>query len=108
MRQCEEKSKNRQFCRVLVGSGGCRADRLSGSASSSHLQVAVGVRERRLRVVHGQHQARAPHHQLVVAGGQLSVQLVGGASEARAAAGVAAATVGADGDVAVAQIDMAV
>lgn len=65
----------------------------------------MGVCERRLRVVHGQHQARAPHHQLVVAGGQLSVQLVcaGKAGEARAAAAV-----GADGDVAVGQIDMAV
>lgn len=70
----------------------------------------MGVRERRLGVVHGQHQARAPHHQLVVAVGQLSVQVVraGGAREGRAAAGAGAAGVGADGDVAVAQIDVTV
>lgn len=102
MRQCEEISRNRRFCQLLVGSraGG----RLSGSAPPSHLQVAVGVGERGLGVVHGQHQTRAPHHQLVIAVGQLSVQVVRG----RAAAGVGAAGIGADGNVAVGQIDMAV
>lgn len=72
--------------------------------------MAVGVHERRLGVVHGQHQARAPHHQLVIAVGQLSVQVVraGGAREGRAVAGAGAGGVGADGDVAVGQIDMSV
>lgn len=70
----------------------------------------MGVCDRRLGVVHGQHQARAPHHQLVVAVRQLSVQVVGGggAGEGRAAAGVGARGVGADGDVAVGQVDVAV
>lgn len=86
---------------------------VSGSASSSHLQVAVGVRERRLGVVHGQHQARAPHHQLVVAVAQLPVQVVRAregqppAAAAAAAAGDAGG-VGADGDVSVGQVDVAV
>lgn len=72
--------------------------------------MAVGVRERRLGVVHGQHQTRAPHHQLVIAVRQLSVQVVGagGAREGRPAAGVGAGGVGADGDVAVREVDVAV
>lgn len=102
MRQCGEiisktvLSGGGRFSRRL---GWVSDGRLSGSAPSSHLQVAVGVRERRLGVIHGQHQTRAPHHQLMIAVRQLSVQVV-------AAAG--AGGVGADGDVAVAQVDVAV
>lgn len=104
MRQCEEIISNRQLSgrgRFPRRLGWVSDGRLSGSAPSSHLQVAVGVRERRLGVVHGQHQTRAPHHQLVVAVRQLSVQVVG-------AACAGAGGVGADGDVAVAQVDVAV
>lgn len=101
MRQCREISWNRH----LGGGGVCRTE----SAFSSHLQVAVGVRERWLGVVHGQHQARAPHHQLVVAVAQLPVQVVR-AREGRAptAAAGGAGGVGADGDVSVGQVDVAV
>lgn len=50
----------------------------------------VEVCEGRLRVIHGQHQAGAPHHQLVISVRQLPVQVVGGggAGEGRAAARV--------------------
>lgn len=72
--------------------------------------MAVGVRERRLGVVHGQHQTRASHHQLVIAVRQLSVQVVraGGARVGRPAARVGAGGVGADGDIAVGEVDVAV
>lgn len=106
MRQCGEISWNRH-----LGRGGRRVWRTAVSGSSSHLQVAVGVRERRLGVVHGQHQARAPHHQLVVAVAQLPVQVVGareGRPPGAAAAAGDAGGVGADGDVSVGQVDVAV
>lgn len=70
----------------------------------------MGVCERRLGVVHGQDQARPPHHQLVISVGQLPVQVVGGGAtaEAPAAAGVGPRGVCADGDVAVGQVDVTV
>lgn len=68
----------------------------------------MGVHERRLGVVHGQHQTRAPHHQLVIAVRQLSVQVVSGARVGRPAAGVGTGGVSADGDVAVGEVDVAV
>lgn len=61
---------------LLNGSGHFESDGCLGLRLSSHPQAVVGVREGRLRVIHGQHQARAPHHQLVVSIRQLSVQII--------------------------------
>lgn len=67
-------------------------DGSSGSSGErpSHPHAVVEVCEGRLRVIHGQHQAGAPHHQLVISVRQLPVQVVGGggAGECRAAARV--------------------
>lgn len=73
--------------RLLDGSGQFESDGLSGF---SHPHAVVEVCEGRLRVIHGQHQARAPHHQLVISVRQLPVQVIGGggAGEGRAAARV--------------------
>lgn len=70
----------------------------------------MGVCEGRLRVIHGEYEARPPHHQLVISARQLSVQVIGGGDtdEASAAAGVGSRGVRADGDVAVGQADVAV
>lgn len=54
--------------------------------TSSHPHALVGVSDGRLRVVHGQHQARTPHHQLMVTVRQLPVQVVGGGSGGASAA----------------------
>lgn len=77
---------------------------------SSHLHVVVGVCKGRLRVIHGQHQARAPHHQLMIPVRQLSVQVIrgGAASKGRTAAGVGTCGISADCDVAVGQVDITV
>lgn len=77
---------------------------------SSHPQAVLGVCEGRLRVIHGQHQACAPHHQLVIPVRQLSVQVIrgGGAGEGRPTAGVGTCGVCADCDVAVGQVDVTV
>lgn len=53
--------------------------------TSSHPHALVGVDDWRFRVVHWQHQACAPHHQLVVAIRQLPVQVIGGGSGGSAA-----------------------
>lgn len=106
----------RTECQVLVGlldgSGQFETDGLSGSSGErpSHPHAVVEVCEGRLRVIHGQHQAGAPHHQLVISVRQLPVQVVGGggAGEGRAAARVGTWGVCADRDVAVGQVDVAV
>ena len=67
----------------------------------------VGVRKGGFGVVHGQDEARAPHHQFVIPTGQLPVQLLRGHGR-RSAAGVDAAAVRAHRDVAVGQVDVAV
>lgn len=85
----------RWFGRVTVG------------RPSSHPHALVGISDGRLRVVHGQHQARTPHHQLVVTVRQLPVQVVGGGSGGASAA-VDPRGVGADRDVAVGQVHVAV
>lgn len=98
MRQCaldRGLKGKRRLCQVLDA---CSAARVSWSRMvvwvcgdvSSHLHVAVGVCKGRLRVIHGQHQARAPHHQLMIPVRQLSVQVVRGcgAGKGWAAAGV--------------------
>lgn len=81
--------------------------RVTVGRPSSHPHALVGVSNGRLRVVHGQHQARTPHHQLVVTVRQLPVQVVGGGSGGASAA-VDPRGVGADRDVAVGQVHVAV
>lgn len=114
MRQCvcDRRLKGkRRFCQVLDA---CSTARVSWSRVcadvSSHLHVAVGVCKGQLGVIHGQHQARAPHHQLMIPVRQLSVQVVRGcgASKGWASAGVGPRGVGADCDVAVGQVDVTV
>lgn len=80
--------------------------RVTVGRMASHPHALVGVSDGRLRVVHGQHQARTPHHQLVVTVRQLPVQVVGGGGCASAA--VDPRGVCADRDVAVGQVDVAV
>lgn len=99
-------------CQVLVV---CSMARVSLSQTvawirTSHLHVAVGVCKGWLRVVHGQDQACAPHHQLIIPVRQLSVQVIrgGGASKGQATAGVGTRGVGTDSDVTVGQVDIAV
>lgn len=77
---------------------------------TSHLHVVAGVCERWLRVIHGQYQTRAPHHQLIIPIRQLSVQVIrgGGASKGRTTAGVGTCGVSTDCDVAVGQVHIAV
>lgn len=58
---------------------------------SSHPHAVVGICKGRLRVIHGQHQARAPHHQLMISIRQLSVQVIRGG---HAGKGGTAASVG--------------
>lgn len=85
---------------LLSGSGQFVMD-VCAETWFSHPQV---IRERRLRVVHGQNEARAPHHQLVIAVRQLPVQVVRG----QAVAGAGACGVSADRDVAISQADVTV
>lgn len=87
-----------------LGSGQVRSEVRSGQVRALDASQRLWVQAVRLQVVHGQHQARAPHHQLVVGVRQLAVQLV----QAAAAAGVGARGVRADRDVAVRQVDVAV
>lgn len=84
----------------------CSEARSRVGRTSLQPHALVGVGDGRLRVVHRQHQARAPHHQLVVAVRQLPVQVVRGGGGGGAA--VDPRGVGADRDVAVGQVDVAV
>lgn len=99
-------------CQVLVV---CLMARVSLSRTvawimTSHMHAVVGVCKGWLRVIHGQDQARAPHHQLIIAVRQLSVQVIrgGGTSKGRTTAGVGTCGVCTDSDVAVGQVDVAV
>lgn len=79
------------------------------SAQGSGASMLDVPMQRGFGVVHGQNQSGPADHQFVVAHGQLAVQLVRvGRRDGRAGAGVGSAGVGAHGDVAISQADVAV
>lgn len=77
---------------------------------SSHPHAVMGVCKGRLRVIHGQHQARAPHHQLMIPIRQLPVQVIraGSAGKSRTAANVGPRGICTDCDVTVGQVDITI